>query len=429
MLPHETLTSLGVRLAKFELGAVFGNDRDVPETYVERNGVDDRFVRALSAKKHIVVHGSSKQGKTALRKKHLKEQEYVSVHCQYRWSARDLYEGILKQFFEVGGASSQTSRGTRKIGVEIKAGIPGLSAAAKTEIEQSPEKRLRLEFDPEDPNDIVHALRFVGSRNTVCIEDFHYLDDDVQRQFASALKAFTERSSLVFIIIGVWLEQNKLVSLNRDLGNRVLEVNADRWPDEGLHEVIEKGERCLRIKFPARLKNEIVENCAGSVSILQQACYKICWESDVSHTCAKRTQVGRGMDGYSIVRDIVMEQSAAYSDALSRLKEGHQKTRLRIHYYLTYALFDCDVLDLERGLSSRDVYELISNRHPKGESLNMGNVIQALKSIESLQANIDIKPFLIGYDPRSRRIYSVDRGFLIWKKFVEEDEVEEVLAM
>jgi hypothetical protein len=47
---------------------VFGVGRDLPLNYVSRKEVDDRFVGDLSREKNIVIYGSSKQGKTSLRK-------------------------------------------------------------------------------------------------------------------------------------------------------------------------------------------------------------------------------------------------------------------------------------------------------------------------------------------------------------------------
>ena len=51
---------------------VFGVSNKIIESYIERPQVDGFFQTALKLNKQIVVYGSSKQGKTALIKKHLK---------------------------------------------------------------------------------------------------------------------------------------------------------------------------------------------------------------------------------------------------------------------------------------------------------------------------------------------------------------------
>lgn len=71
-------------------------------------------------------------------------------------------------------------------------------------------------------NDIIGALAEIGFEKFIVLEDFHYLSDEVQQDFAVALKAFHESSNLTFIVVGVWLDENRLVEFNGDLTERVL---------------------------------------------------------------------------------------------------------------------------------------------------------------------------------------------------------------
>ena len=79
------------------------------------------------------------------------------------------------------------------------------------------------------------------------IDDVHYLDPDVQRALASDLKTFFERSKISFIIVGVWLEANRLVVYNGDLAGRITLIPADTWTDEELAVVVKSGERLLNL--------------------------------------------------------------------------------------------------------------------------------------------------------------------------------------
>src|SRR6516165_3060198 len=85
---------------------VYGTSRNVPLTYVERTGVDDRFLNDITRDKHIVLHGGSKQGKTCLRKYHLKESDFVVVQCTRETTKPKLYEAILK----ISGIPSEVSQ-------------------------------------------------------------------------------------------------------------------------------------------------------------------------------------------------------------------------------------------------------------------------------------------------------------------------------
>ena len=69
----------------YSLDEVYGISRDVPLNYIERESVDGAFRKNLRRGKHITIFGSSKQGKTCLRKHCLNISEYI----------RFLYKGII----------------------------------------------------------------------------------------------------------------------------------------------------------------------------------------------------------------------------------------------------------------------------------------------------------------------------------------------
>jgi hypothetical protein len=75
---------------------VFGIGAGKIATYVER-GADLDFKQFIQSKKHIVLHGSSKQGKTSLRKRHLSADDAIVVSCQSNWDLGQLYLSILKR--------------------------------------------------------------------------------------------------------------------------------------------------------------------------------------------------------------------------------------------------------------------------------------------------------------------------------------------
>jgi hypothetical protein len=94
----------------------------------------------------------------------------------------------------------------------------------------------------------------------IVLEDFHYLSVETQKDFAVSLKAFHEQSSSCFIIVGVWLEENRLTVYNGDLTGRVISVNADKWSGEELEEVIHAGEALLNIQFSESFKQNLLES-------------------------------------------------------------------------------------------------------------------------------------------------------------------------
>ena len=64
---------------------VFGINRDLPLNYQARESADTLFIDSLTRDTHLVIYGSSKQGKTSLRKHCLNKDDYIVIHCSNRW--------------------------------------------------------------------------------------------------------------------------------------------------------------------------------------------------------------------------------------------------------------------------------------------------------------------------------------------------------
>ena len=145
---------------------VFGISRELPLNYVSRPTADDFLVDNLTRDKHLVIFGSSKQGKTSLRKHCLNNEDYIVVHCSNKWAIEDLHAAILKKAgYEVTQSSSKTTSGKSKIFAKIKTNIFGSGAEGGGEVEnQNTEQTIThpLELDPEDVNDIINCLNAIS---------------------------------------------------------------------------------------------------------------------------------------------------------------------------------------------------------------------------------------------------------------------------
>lgn len=396
---------------------VYGIGRELPLNYVSRKTVDEYFVDNLTREKHIIIYGSSKQGKTSLRKHCLQEDDYIVVHCSNKWGIADLHSAILKRVgYEVTQSSTRTTSGRNKIIAAFKAGIFGIGVDAAGEREESKTNTVTtapLELDPEDVNDVISALN--GFSKFIVLEDFHYLPIDTQKDFSVALKAFHEQSKLCFIIVGVWLEEGRLTVYNGDLTGRLVGVNADKWTDKELREAIAAGEALLKISFTTSFKDAVIGGCLESVYIVQEACYRACIREGINATQEKlREGVGEYLDVSALIRDVVNQQTGRYNSFITLFASGFQETALQMHKWLLYPVLTAEVGDLESGLSYRHLRDDLRHHHPEGNALNIGNLTQALQSTASLQVKKEIKPIVLDYDQTNLKLNVVDRGFLIW---------------
>ena len=399
---------------------VFGITRDLPLNYVVRPAVDERLLTELSAERHIVVYGSSKQGKTSLRKHCLQENDYVLVQCSNRSDLADLHNIILKRAgFELTQSIKKSASGKNKITAKFGAALAGIGMNLDGEKERSTGvdvTTIPLDLDPEDVNDVIAALKSISFKKFIVLEDFHYLPYETQRDFAVALKAFHETSKITFIVVGVWLEDNRLIVYNGDLTGRVISINADKWSNDELRQVIREGGTLLGVSFHLTFIDSLLSGCLDSVYLVQEVCRRTCERNGVHSTVFDNRVLGEGADVEALVKEVVDEQSARYTSFLDNFADGFQKTELEMHRWLLYPILTTKTDELENGLKYRDIREIMHQCHPRKESLNVGNLTQALQSAASLQTKKNIMPIVLDYDQTGKKLNIVDKGFLIWLK-------------
>jgi len=417
---------------------VFGFSRDLPLNYVVRDDVDSKFIDSLSRNQHIVIYGSSKQGKTSLRKNCLEDGDYIVISCQNRWTLVELNSAILKRAgFKVELSQAKTVTGQSKVLVEVEAkgGIPLLAHAKgkagyeRVSGEEETKEFAPLEIDPADTNDIIEALQGIGFGKYIVLEDFHYLPDETQRDFSFSLKAFHEDSDFTFIVVGVWREENRLIAFNGDLTDRVLSVDVDTWKVDSLREVIKEGEALLNIEFDATFREKLLERSFESVHIVQEACRKTLRSEGVFQTQEHLRNVAVDRDALEVVSEVVAEHQGRYSGFLMNFADGFQQTELEMPKWVIYALLSCPVDKLEEGLRLRQIAKIIKTSHPRGNDLNNGNITQILNVAGSLQNKKNIRPLVIDYDGTNRNLHVVDKGFLIWLSSQSKDELLDELGL
>lgn len=418
-----------------KLNEVYGISRDLPRNYVIRKTVDDALVEALTHDEHIVIYGTSKQGKTSVRKYSLFDHDYLSVVCLNRWTLAQLHAAVLKSAgFTVEGASTRTVTGENKANAKLGASAGwgpfkanGEAGAEVTRADATTTQDAPLELDLADVNDIIGALDFAGAPKVIVLDDFHYLPEQTQEDFAVALKAFHEESKYTFIVSGVWLDPNRLLQYNGDLGGRVTSINADEWSREELSEVITTGAELLNVEFSDAFVDGLLDNSFDSVWVVQDVCRRACIAAGVNQTSVERSVID--IDAAVLIKSSVDMHSARFNGFLTRFADGFRDTELEMYRWLLFVVISVGIVELEHGLSLANVGRLINASHPQAP-LKPNSVNQALHFISSLQvSNLKLKPIILDYDETDRKLNVVDKTFLIWLQHQPSEELYETIGL
>jgi hypothetical protein len=396
---------------------VFGTSRKLPQNYVTRDHVDTAFIKALSQDRHVVVHGSSKQGKTSLRKKHLFENDYITITCQRLWKLNDIHEAILKSIqFCPSIANETSSEDTHKVNMAI-------GAAQKEEQQTTNNKTIKkhLEINLTNTSEIIQILQELNFKKFIVIEEFHYLEESVQVDFAQAMKAFHELSDIVFIVVGVWLEEDKLTVLNNDLHGRIISVNADSWHDEDIDSLFKISEQLLNLNLAHDFKENIKKYCKGNIFLIQEVCLAACEAQNIFTRQEHTTPVGDHFNLHQAISKLLDTQTGRYHKFFMDFSAGYGATEHDLYKWILCPLITLSERTWQQGMTPQAIRRYLEKVHPNGRKIKIGRLIAALNKVSALQLSKKTSPIIIEYNPTRSRLNIVDKGYLVWRHFQDKE--------
>lgn len=411
-----------------ELSDVFGVSSSQVASYVERPDVDNAFSSALEQRRHIVVYGASKQGKTALVSRHISYCDNVVIRLEPASALEDIYLAILRYAnvrIEKVRRESSSSGTEAGIGVEAKAtifGFGGGSASAKAGLHSDRSSEIELEeipFNLSLSQDVVELLRRVGFDKKIILENFHYVSEEEQRRLAFALRSL-EEMGLLFVVVGVWRERDKLRNYCGDLTDRLIEVPVEPWNENDFYRVARQGAKAMNVELAPAVVAECVRSSFGSIGVFQE----LMKETFSAASMHRRQDAIQVIDDVSYAKAAIAVKSHQYrtvhAKSLALVAAGHvsqQQAAGRQPLYLPYYLVRAIVRagsSFIRGMSRAELTRAIKVEHHRQEDVRPADISNLLNRLGSLQGKKGINPPIIDYDPEARHLFAVDSTFFFF---------------
>uniref|UniRef100_Q07NT1 Uncharacterized protein n=1 Tax=Rhodopseudomonas palustris (strain BisA53) TaxID=316055 RepID=Q07NT1_RHOP5 len=411
-VPSQIVGAEGV-FADHNINTVFGIHRGDTLHYVQRARVDDALIGHLIGGKHLCIYGSSKQGKTALRKKHISPSDELCVVCDRRWSGVDVFTAILK---------------AANCHVQPSSDDPGSSLFSI----RPPNDDRSIEVDLSHTADFLRVLVRSFFGKYLVIEEFHYLTEEVQRDLAFKLKAIHELSDrYVFIVIGVWLESNRLVHLNKDLSGRVAPINADEWSDVDLLRVIHGGEKKLNIGFPPGFAEKLVERACGSVYLVRESCFRACEQVGIYKRPEHFISIEQSINVAAILKEI-SDSGVDYPGqiigllGLEEIQLNEREEAEGLKDWVLRVLFCATAKEMRKGISLSKLRSMIRQRHPRHYHPTESQIERVIKAVQAAQL-AKVGQSLFDYDRQEKTIRCVDKGLILWRTGTTPEKIEHLI--
>lgn len=416
-----------------KLEEVFGVSSKEVLSYYVRSHVDDNFTEALKSDKQIVVYGSSKQGKTSLVSKYLPYADNIVVRLTPKTEISDIYSSILRALdikIQTGSTDSTGREAELSVGLKIKALVPifgGAEAKSTANLTTQTNNKIDYEEVPINlalPQDVSELIRKTKSIKVIILENFHYLDDEKQRQFSFDLRTYQELG-IRFIILGVWREKNRLAQFNGDLLDRVVEVPVEPWDKSDFKSVAQRGQEFLNVQFSDALIDYCCEASFSSIGVFQELIKEVCISSAVLSTQI----TSKSIHDISIVDAAVKRKAEEYGSrhqrALETIAAGNNTSSNNSHegllplflpYYLVKVILSSGYDGLATGMMRSVIHEKIQEMHHRKSDVRASDMSNLLYNLANLQANKNIVPPIIDYDKDIKRLQIVDSTFYFFLK-------------
>ena len=415
---------------------VFGVKSTLIKSYIERDAVDERFKSALNDGNEVIVYGSSKQGKTSLILRHLGEGQYVKVECSPQTQPIDIYKSILRQL-DIRYIDSETSENGSVHGGKISAGfkikIPftgdtGVNAeVADKASKKNTTTTSYIEYNLALAQDVSELLKAHNISKYIVLENFHYLSLEVQEALAYDLRTFQDHH-IVFIILGIWREANRLIQFNGDLLDRVTEVPVEPWEEDDFGRVISKGSELLNVDF-SDVKNRLISDSFDSVGVVQEICKLCCLNAGVAST-AQETVIIKHEDLNAALSQKANDYGVrhirnfeSFVDIRVRTSSQSGKPSLAFPYYFIRLLLTQDFEDIQKGLSRATLLEEIRKIHHRPDDVRSGDLGQFLHNITQHQISKKIQPPFVDYDRAGKLMKIIDSSLYFFLKHCDREEI------
>lgn len=417
---------------------VFGVKSTLIKSYIEREAVDEKFKASITDGNEVIIYGSSKQGKTSLILNHLSEDQYVKVECSPQTQPIDIYKSILRQL-EITYVESETSEkasehsGKITGGFKIKIPFCGDASAngqsAVKDTHKLGEKTNYIEYNLALAQDVSELLKKFELKKYIVIENFHYLELSVQETLAYDLRVFQDHH-IIFIILGIWREANRLIQFNGDLLDRVTEVPVEPWDPEDFTKVIAKGETLLNVDF-SEIKDQLIEESFDSVGVVQEICKHCCLVAGVSKTATNSVKITQAHLDEALAKKAKeygvrhIRNFEAFVDIARRTSNQSGKPSLAFPYYFIRLLLTHEFENIERGLSRAVLLEEIRKIHHRPDDVRSGDLGKFLHNLTEHQVSKKIQPPFVDYDRGGKILKIIDSSLYFFLKNCDREEILE----
>lgn len=377
--------------------------------------------------KLITITGQTKSGKTVLAKRVFDPKDSVWVDGGMVATEEDFWETVLERLglFDAREEEASKETGNKLTG---KASSEANFLLAKGTVEFGAERELKHVSSIRRGRSVSpHVVASEGLRRTripLVIDDYHYIDRNIQGKLVRALKPLIFEG-VPIAIIAIPHRRYDAVKVEKEMTGRISHVSIPVWNLDELSYIANIGFSHLNIKMDSDFVYRMASEAIGSPHLMQEFCRGICRQANLGYV--EKLYVPLLLDELldHVFRDIaetigrpIFEKLArgprARTDRLQReLKNGRNVDiyELVLHglAYIRPALVSIEYEDLRTAIK-----EVSSSQAPQ-----IHEVARVLKHMATIAATDQSSTPVIEFEEEEKRLHITDPFFAFYLRWGE----------
>lgn len=393
------------------------------KTYVSRdNGLYEKKLRSglLSKGTLCLLTGPSKTGKTTLYTHVVSQLSKVDlvIRCSNQVDSDEFWKIALEKvkFDRVEGLSSST---TLKGGTNFKFGWAALLSELNISISgEATEEKIREKILAKpSPDHLIPVLK--NTNYQLIVEDFHYLDVDVQVSIFQQWKSFVDNEISVLVVSTTHHAADIAIS-NGDLVGRISHIELERWSKRDLAKIVRQGIEYLNFSLDDEIISLIAGESVGLPIVTQQICHQIFFDRNIENVKIPRNTKDLGVSTqelFDALHFIATSKYSNYDEQFNILASGLRKTKYKTYEKILLA-FTVNPIRFELSFKElNDRIKLITDNNSDELVPPPQAIKKTLVNLNKIQVNRNFE--VVEWISRIQKLFILHPVFLFFIRWKE----------
>ena len=267
---------------------------------------------------------------------------------------------------------------------------------------------------------------FKDAQSVILIDDFHYMDREVQRKVAEQIKE-AARSGVKICVASVPHRADDVVRSNSELRGRVQAIDIKYWFPDQLAQIAELGFPLLNIHLSNSIVESFVNESSGSPQLMQAICLRTCFELHIEETVKQESDIDLPL----AQRKSIFKEVSSITDYRSLVTKLHVGPRSRGSARRQYQLDDKTSGDNYRVVllalaadpprltfSASDLAKRV-NGVCIDDSPPLASIYRTCDQISKMARELDPERQVIEWSSTSRQLHIIDPYFLFYLRWAD----------